>query len=180
MVSLGSRVTASHAIGIFDANILEKRVMMINTKRQRHSVFVKYGLIVPAAVLLFSVAVGAGAMAVAVAPQTTPQSADQEKPYGQVYKIGKDVSAPKLISSVEPVYPEAASKQKGKFDGSCVVGMIVDSSGVPRDVHITRSLAADFDASAIKAVQQYRFNPALRAGQPVAVSVNVEVNFKKY
>jgi TonB family protein len=180
MVSLSSRVSPSHAIGIFDANILEERIMTMQTKKRRFSPFVKYGLILPAALLQFSVAAGAGAMAVAIAPQTTTQAADQDKPYGQVYKIGKDVSAPKLISHVEPVFPEAASKQKGKFDGSCVVGMIVDSSGVPHDVHITRSLGADFDASAVKAVQQYRFTPAMRAGQAVAVSVNVEVNFKKY
>ena len=174
MVSLGSRVTPSHAIGIFDANILEKRVMVMNVKKQHLSLSVKYGLIVPAALLLFSVSVGAGAMAVAIAPQTPSQ------PYGQVYKIDKDVSAPKLTSSTPPVYPESARKDKGKFEGSCVVGMVVDASGAPHDVHITRSLGPDFDASAIKAVQQYRFDPAMRAGEPVAVSVNVEVNFKKY
>ena len=174
MVSLGSRVTPSHAIGIFDANILEKRVMVMNVKKQHLSLSVKYGLIVPAALLLFSVSAGAGAMAVAIAPQTPSQ------PYGQVYKIGKDMSAPKLTSSTPPVYPESARKDKGKFEGSCVVGMVVDTSGAPHDVHITRSLGPDFDASAIKAVQQYRFDPAMRAGEPVAVSVNVEVNFKKY
>jgi TonB family protein len=179
MVSLSSRVAPSHAIGIFDANILEKRVMMI-AKEQHLSLFVKYCLIVPAALLLFFVAAGAGRMAVAIAPQTTSQAPDQDKPHGQVYKIGKDVSAPKLISEVSAVYPESAHKEKGKFDGSCVVGMIVDASGVPHDVHITRSLGPDFDANAIKAVQQYRFNPARRAGEPVTVSVNVEVNFKKY
>ncbi len=108
MVSLSSRVSPTHAIGIFDANILEERIMTMQAKKRHFSLFVKYGLILPAALLLFSVAAGAGAMAVAIAPQTTPQAADQDKPYGQVYKIGKDVSAPKLISHVEPEFPQSA------------------------------------------------------------------------
>jgi TonB family protein len=174
MVSAGSRQSPSHAIGIFDANILEKRIMSMQAKKQHLSLFVKYGLILPAAVLLFSMAAGAGAKAVAIAPQTPSQ------PYGQVYKVGKDVSAPNLISSVEPIYPESARKQTGKFDGTCLIKLIVDSAGVPHDVHIVRSLRADFDANAVKAVEQYRFDPARRAGEPVAVALNVEVNFKKF
>ena len=174
MVSFRSRVALSNAIGIFDANILEERVMMMKRKRQHHSVFMRYGLILPAGLLMLSIAAGAGAMAVAIAPQTTSQ------PYGQVYKVGKDVSAPKLTSSALPEYPESARKAKGKFEGTCVIGLIVDSSGVPHEVHITRSLGPDFDASAIKAVQQYRFNPATLAGEPVAVALSVEVRFQKF
>jgi outer membrane biosynthesis protein TonB len=51
---------------------------------------------------------------------------------------------------------------------------------MPRDVHVLRSLSPDFDANAIKAVEKYRFTPAKRFGRPVAVAMNVEVNFKKY
>jgi hypothetical protein len=36
-------------------------------------------------------------MVVAIAPQTTSEAGDQDKPYGQIYKIGKDVSVPKLV-----------------------------------------------------------------------------------
>jgi TonB family protein len=180
MVSLGSRVTASHAIGIFDANILEKRVMTINTKRQRHSVFMKYGLIAPAALLLLSVAAGAGAMAVAIAPPTTAKAADQDKPYGPVYKVGQDVSAPKLISSVQPEFPQSARGEHDKWEGRCLVGLVVDETGMPQDVHIVRSLRQDFDEKSIEAVRQYRFQPAMKAGTPVAVSLKVEVKFARF
>jgi TonB family protein len=174
MVSLSSRVAPAHAIGIFDANILEERVMIMNRKRQHHSVFVKYGLIVPVAMLLLSVAAGAGAMTVAIGPQESSQSWDEAQ------KITKDVIPPKLISSSEPVYPESEKKVKGKFEGSCVVGMVVDKEGITQDVHIVRSLAPDFDASAIEAVKQYRFIPATRAGEVIPVKLSVEVNFKKF
>ena len=174
MVSLGSRVASTHAIGIFDADILEERVMMMNRKRQHYSVFVRYGLIVPAVVLLLSVAAGAGAMTVAVGFQESSQSSEEAQ------KITKDVIPPKLISSSEPVYPEAEKKLKGKFEGSCVVGMVVDKDGNTQNVHIVRSLAPDFDASAIEAVRQYRFTPATKAGEVIPVKLSVEVNFRKW
>jgi TonB family protein len=180
MVSLSSRVSPTHAIGIFDANILEERIMTMQAKKRHFSLFVKYGLILPAALLLFSVAAGAGAMAVAIAPQTTPQAADQDKPYGQVYKIGKDVSAPKLISHVEPEFPQSAKDAGDKFEGTCLLGLVVDETGMPQDIHIVRSLRQDFDEKALEAVRQYRFNPGMKAATPVAVSLKIEVKFARF
>jgi outer membrane biosynthesis protein TonB len=43
-----------------------------------------------------------------------------------------------------------------------------------------RSLAPDFDTSAIDAIRQYRFKPGMRKGSPVAVAIAIEVNFRQY
>jgi bla regulator protein blaR1 len=180
MVAVGSRVSTSHAIGIFDANILEKRIMMMNLKKPRVSSALKYGLVIPAAMFLLSIAMGGAAMAVVIEPPSSLQAANQSQPYGQVYHLGKDVIAPVVIYSVEPEYPEAEKKSKDKFGGTCLVGLVVDSSGVVHDVHVKRSLRPDFDANAVKSVKQYRFKPAMRAGKPVAVALNIEVNFQKF
>jgi TonB family protein len=51
---------------------------------------------------------------------------------------------------------------------------------MPQDVQVVRSAGKDFDASAVKAVKQYRFTPGVRFGSPVAVAINIEVNFRKY
>ncbi|GGG82688.1 M56 family metallopeptidase [Edaphobacter dinghuensis] len=180
MVAVGPRVSTSHAIGIFDANILEKRIMMMNLKKPRVSSALKYGLVIPATVFLLSVALGGAALAVVIEPPSSMQAADQAQPYGQVYKIGKDVIAPKLVSSVEPQFPESERGKKDKFEGRCLVGFVVDSSGAVHDVHVKRSLRPDFDAKAVEAVEQYHFKPAMRAGEPVAVALNVEVDFKRF
>jgi TonB family protein len=66
------------------------------------------------------------------------------------------------------------------LQGVSVVGLVVDSKGMPRDLHIERSLATDFDKSAMDAVRQYKFEPGKRDGKPVAVSINIEVNFRRY
>ncbi len=180
MIAMTSPISTSQAIGIFDADILEKRIMMMNIQKQHLSSGFKYGLVVPAILLLLSVAAGGAAMAVVIDPQTASQTGTQEKPYGHIYRIGKDVSAPIPINSINAEYPKAVLDAKERFAGICLVSIVVDQMGVPRDIHVAHSLRPDFDASAIKAVQQYRFTPAKRLGKPVAVKLTIEVNFKQY
>jgi protein TonB len=45
-------------------------------------------------------------------------------------------------------------------------------------VRILRGVGMGLDENAVKAVQQYRFKAAMMGGKPVAVMVNVEVNFQ--
>jgi TonB family protein len=61
-----------------------------------------------------------------------------------------------------------------------VLGLIVDSSGHPRDVRVSRSLGMGLDEKAIEAVKQWKFEPAKKDGTPVAVQINVEVSFRLY
>lgn len=177
IISVASRVAVSHAIGMFDANILEKLIMTMKAKKQNLSSAVKCGLIIPAALFLFSIAAGGAVMTVGIEPQPS-QSTSSAHPYGKIYRLGKDITPPKVTHSVDAKFPKSAKKDK--FQGVCVLGMIVDASGIPRDVHVTRSLRPDLDANAIRAVRQYRFKPAMRLGKPVAVAINIQVNFKLY
>jgi TonB family protein len=174
MVSSSARAISFHAIGIFDANILEKRIMLIQAKKRRVSLWVRYGLMVPSALLLLSAAIGAGRMAVAIAPQ------DSAKTSKVVYTIGKDVSAPVLTFSADPEFPKSERGKKEKFDGTCLIGLTVDENGKSQDVHIIRSLRPDFDKQAVEAVRQYRFKPGMKADTPVAVALKVEVNFQRF
>jgi TonB family protein len=61
-----------------------------------------------------------------------------------------------------------------------VVSCIVDTDGLPRQVHIARRLGMGLDEKAIEAVRQYRFQPSTLHGKPVAVAINIEVNFRLY
>jgi outer membrane biosynthesis protein TonB len=49
---------------------------------------------------------------------------------------------------------------------------------MPQDIHVVKSFRPDFDAQAVKAAKQDRFRPALLSGEPVAVSIKMQVNFK--
>ena len=62
--------------------------------------------------------------------------------------------------------------------GIVLVNLIVDTRGMPQNVHILRGVGMGLDEKAVDAVRQYRFKPAMESGHPVPVQVNVEVNFQ--
>ena len=88
------------------------------------------------------------------------------------------VSAPKLIFAPDPEYTEQA--RRAKYQGVCVVSLIVDAQGKPEHVQVVRHLGMGLDKKAVEAVKQYTFKPATLRGQPVVVEVNIEVNFRIY
>ncbi len=178
MVALASPPSTLHAIGIFDADILEKRIMKINTKKPHTGAIVRYGLIVPAMLFLLFAAIGSAAMAVVIQPQSPAQKAKSAAPYGHVYKIGKGVSAPVPIFTPKAQYSYEA--WRAKYQGVCIIGLIVDAHGNPEDVHVVRALGMGLDQNAMEAVRKYKFKPAMLNGKtPVSVYVNVEVNYKQ-
>jgi protein TonB len=97
---------------------------------------------------------------------------------GGVFRVGGGVLAPRPISTPDPQYTEEA--RQAKYEGTCVLAMIVGADGKPREIRIQRGIGMGLDKKAIEAVQQWRFSPATKDGQPVSVQINVEVSFKLY
>jgi periplasmic protein TonB len=97
---------------------------------------------------------------------------------GGVFRVGGGVSAPKALYAPDPEYSEEA--RKAKYQGTCVLWLIVGPDGHPRDIRIARSLGLGLDEKAIEAVKQWKFEPAMKDGKPVAVQINVEVDFRLY
>jgi len=106
------------------------------------------------------------------------QSALQEYNGAQVRKIGGGVSAPELTYKVDPTF--TAESRKAKFNGIVLVNFIVDANGKPQNVHVLRGVGMGLDEKAVDAVKKYKFKPALEAGKPVPVELNVEVNFQVF
>lgn len=92
--------------------------------------------------------------------------------------VGGGVSAPVLIYSVEPEFSDEA--RRAKYQGICVVSLIVDKQGLPQNIQVVRPLGMGLDQKAVEAVRQYKFRPAYYHGHPVPVLINVEVNFRIY
>jgi protein TonB len=95
---------------------------------------------------------------------------------GGLRKIGGGVSSPVVIFQVDPEFSEEA--RKAKFMGVVLVNLIVDQHGMPQNVHVLRGVGMGLDGKAVDAVKLYKFRPAMEAGKPVAVELNVEVNFQ--
>lgn len=97
---------------------------------------------------------------------------------GGVFRVGGGVSAPRVIYQPDPEYSEEA--RKAKYQGTCVLWLVVGPDGRPRDLRVARSLGLGLDEKAIEAVRTWKFEPAMKDGKPVAVQINVEVSFRLY
>jgi TonB family protein len=120
-------------------------------------------------------------------PQANPKQPLPNPDFFGIYHAGDGVTPPKLIFSAEPEFSEKARKKK--IAGGCVVSLIVATNGTATDIHVVKSIAdtvskkdrdaaLSLDQQAIKAVAQYRFEPATYRGTPVPYRLNVEVNFQ--
>ena len=92
----------------------------------------------------------------------------------KVYDLGPDVSPPRVIKQVGPIYKTTRGV---RLEGSVTVGLIVSSRGVPREVRVIKGIDKDVDQSAVDAVLQWRFAPARKNDKPVAVRVSLEIDF---
>jgi TonB family protein len=97
---------------------------------------------------------------------------------GGIYHVGGGVSNPILIYAPDPEFSDEA--RRAKYQGVCVVGLVVDPMGNPQRVHIVRPLGMGLDEKAMEAVREYKFKPAQFKGKNVAVEVDIEVNFRIY
>src|SRR5450755_3836002 len=97
---------------------------------------------------------------------------------GGAYRVGGGVSAPKALYAPDPEYSEEA--RKAKYQGVCVLKLIVGPDGHPRDIAVARSLGLGLDEKAMEAVKNWKFEPAMKDGKPVSVAINVEVQFRLY
>jgi len=91
---------------------------------------------------------------------------------------GRGVTAPRAIYDPEPEYSEEA--RKVHFQGVVVLSIVVDQAGHARDIRVARSVGLGLDERAIEAVKKWKFEPGMKDGHPVAVGVNVEVNFRLF
>ena len=99
------------------------------------------------------------------------------------------MTSPKVVFAVDPEMTKEALKQR--VQGIVTLSVVVDESGKPKEVKVKRSLvpavdpkyravARDLDEKAVEAARQYRFNPGLRNGKPVAVAMDLEINFQLF
>lgn len=97
---------------------------------------------------------------------------------GGVYRVGGGVSAPRVLYDPDPEYSEEA--RQAKYQGTVILWVVIGPDGRAQQIRVSRALGMGLDEKAIEAVRKWRFQPAEKDGHPVAVQVNVEVNFRLY
>lgn len=96
----------------------------------------------------------------------------------RIYSVKNGVIAPKVLYQPEPEF--SAEARKAHYQGTVGLAMIVDRSGNVREVQLVRPSGMGLDEQAANGVKNWRFQPATRNGEPVAVKVYAEVGFHLY
>jgi TonB family protein len=105
---------------------------------------------------------------------------------GRDGNYGGSIYTPGVGGVTQPVpivFPEAEfsdEARRSKYQGVCMIAVIVDAHGYPQNPRVIQRLGMGLDEKAIEAVKKYRFKPALKDGKAVPVMITVAVNFRLY
>ena len=83
--------------------------------------------------------------------------------------------APTPLRTQAPVYPDSLRREG--ISGLVSISVSIDESGNVASTSVSKSSNPAFDQAALDAVARWKFKPAKKAGQPVAVTVVLPVRF---
>ena len=72
----------------------------------------------------------------------------------------------------------ATPARDARIEGTVVLSIVVGSDGSAHDINVVSTPDAGLGVKAAQAVQQWRFQPATKDGEVVAVNAQIAVNFK--
>jgi protein TonB len=117
--------------------------------------------------------IAGGLVPTGVLPPPPPLPAPPPLDRGPV-RVGGAITAPALVSRVEPKYPPLALK--AEVQGVVILEAVVDRQGRVEHVEILRSIPL-LDSAAVAAVRQWRYSPLLLNGKPERFVLTVTVSF---
>ena len=84
----------------------------------------------------------------------------------------------RLLFKPEPQYTEEA--RRNQISGTVMLRVVFSSEGEVDEIRAVRTLPFGLTEKAIVAARQIKFVPAMKAGQPVSVHMQLEYNFNLY
>ncbi|MEA2558756.1 MAG: hypothetical protein QOH06_260 [Acidobacteriota bacterium] len=94
---------------------------------------------------------------------------------GKTLRPGGEVTRPEKVSGDLPLYTERAREER--LSGVVLLELIIDKQGGVAEARVVRGMPEGLDRSALKALRDWRFQPATRKGKPVQVLVTCKVKF---
>ncbi len=106
-----------------------------------------------------------------------PEAPPPPEPSGPIHITG-DVKHPEKIPEhdIRPQYTEIA--RKARIQGHVILQATIDKNGDVTNVKVLRPLPMGLSEAAEAAVRQWKYKPATLNGKPVAVFLNLTVNFQ--
>jgi TonB family protein len=98
-------------------------------------------------------------------------------PAGPPLKVGGNIRPPRKISSPNAVYPQ--SMKDAGIEGAVPLEAVIAGDGSVQSVRVlTAQVHPDLAIAAVDAVRQWKFEPTLLNGKPVAIKMKVTIDFR--
>jgi TonB family protein len=86
-----------------------------------------------------------------------------------------DVNAPVPVRKVDPKYPQTAVEDH--IEGEVILYGVIRPDGSVDSIQLVRGVDDQLDANAVQAFSQWKFEPATKEGQAVALEAIVHIPF---
>jgi len=168
----GRPVRVPHAIGVFDASTLERRLMRL-TEKKRQMGRVRAWVSVIACVVL-GIVTAASAVALRVGVDSHGSADKQTSKKGAPHSVSAEVMQGKVMSKVTPKYPPEA--KTARIQGTVVLDAVIDKSGRVDSLKVV-SGPSELQQSSLDAVRQWTYKPFLLNGNPIEVETTINVTY---
>jgi TonB family protein len=111
-------------------------------------------------------------------PYPTKPAKPRTEHKAKIFSIVTGMQTPRATYAPDPEYSQAA--RAIGLQGTVVLGVIIASDGTMGDVWVERRLGLGLDQKAVDTVRRWKFQPAMKDGEPVAVYAMIEVAFHLY
>ena len=162
-------VRTPHAIGIFDANAFERRLMKLTQQPIQIRGPRRFALVAACAAL--AVATCASALALRMSVNTLSAATDKKQAPNSV-SVSPTEMAGNVLTKVPPKYPEEAKKER--IQGTVLLNAVIGTDGAVEELTVT-SGPKELQQSSLDAVRQWTYKPYLVNGNPTEVKTTISV-----
>jgi TonB family protein len=167
----GTLVRTPHAVGIFDANAFERRLMNLTGKNKEMRAVCRVALVAASAAL--GLATCGSALALGMHADTaSPVNDTSDSKAPKQLTVSAEKMSGNILTKAVPIYPPDA--KKAKIQGKVVLSVVISKAGNVAYVRIL-SGPQELQQSAIDAVRQWTYKPYLLNGDAVEVKTTVNI-----
>jgi TonB family protein len=171
LLIIGTLGRTPHTIGIFDANVFERRLMNV-TEKQQEVRGVRRVVVLAACAALALVTCGS-ALALGMHANAASGGSDSNATKApKQLTVSADEMQHNILTKAIPVYPPAA--KKARIQGKVVLDAVIGTDGTVESLRVI-SGPQELQQSALDAVRQWTYKPYLLNGDPVEVETTVNI-----
>ena len=87
------------------------------------------------------------------------------------------ISVPTVIRRIEPQYTTEA--RQARAAGTVILQVVIQTDGTADILKVVKPLPYGLTESAVEAIHQWKFRPAMRNGKEIPITISIEVGFNQ-